>query len=289
MVNSRQTPIREIDFDSPLHPDIPIEVIERAELMQRFPPEYFAAPQRHSFSMMILVRAGRGTHTVDFREVPAVAGRLFQTWPGQVQLWHPTGDFDASLVLSRPESTSSTNGFPGNTAHRDLDRDSMATAEALVAALRTEQRRFAPSIPAQRLMKTLVEALGALFDRADVTPTWDELPEAYVAFRGAIESDLASSHNVRDHVRGLGYSERTVDRACRRVTGQSAKGVLSDRLVLEARRLLAHTDKSAATIAAELGFTEPTNFHKFFRRQTSERPSQFRDKVRARAAAQAPA
>lgn len=97
----------------------------------------------------------------------------------------------------------------------------------------------------------------------------------YVAFRSRLETALGASHHVRDHARELGDSERTLSRACLDVTGRTAKQVLSDRLVLEAKRLLAHSDLTAAAVASQLGFDEPTNFQRFFKRQTGLTPGAF--------------
>lgn len=82
------------------------------------------------------------------------------------------------------------------------------------------------------------------------------LPEAYVAFRNAIESELTYRHNVAEYARRIGYCARTVTCACQQATSQTAKRVLDGRLVLEATRLLVHTDTPAATISADLGFSE---------------------------------
>lgn len=49
-----------------------------------------------------------------------------------------------------------------------------------------------------------------------------------------------------------------------------------DRLVLEAKRLLVHTTDPVGVIARQLGFAEPTNFVKFFRRETGTTPGAFR-------------
>ena len=45
-----------------------------------------------------------------------------------------------------------------------------------------------------------------------------------------------------------------------------------------------HTDLPAAAIGGRLGFTEPTNFGKFFQRETGESPGAFRDRERGTAA-----
>nr|WP_296377757.1 MULTISPECIES: helix-turn-helix domain-containing protein [unclassified Pseudonocardia] len=46
---------------------------------------------------------------------------------------------------------------------------------------------------------------------------------------------------------------------------------------MEAKRLLAHTDLPVAAVGRRLGFTEPTNFGKFFARLTGQTPGAFRD------------
>ena len=282
MVESGQPSIRAIDFSSLRHPDLPVEVIERSELLARLGSNHLAAPQRLSFHQFLLVRAGSGAHTVDFEDIPVMAGRLIQTRSGQVQQWDTESDHDASLVLSQPAEAPARAWFPGDGAHRDLGHDSMVTAEGLVEALRREQARFVPDEASRRLMNALFASLCALFDRAAPRPSDARLPEAYVAFQSTIEDDLAKSHNATDHIASLGFSERTVNRACQKVTGRTAKAVLNERLVLEAKRLLAHTERPAAAISAELGFSEPTNFHKFFARHTTQRPSDFRRAIRSR-------
>ena len=51
-------------------------------------------------------------------------------------------------------------------------------------------------------------------------------------------------------------------------------------MILEAKRSLAHTNAPAETIAHQLGFTQATNFAKFFTRHTGETAGAFRQRVR---------
>nr|WP_280714772.1 helix-turn-helix domain-containing protein [Kitasatospora sp. MAP5-34] len=59
-------------------------------------------------------------------------------------------------------------------------------------------------------------------------------------------------------------------------TGRSAKQLADARVALQAQRLLAHTDLPVAAIGRALGFTEATNFGKFFARETGRTPGGFR-------------
>jgi AraC-like DNA-binding protein len=60
------------------------------------------------------------------------------------------------------------------------------------------------------------------------------------------------------------------------VRGKTAKALLTDRIALEAKRLLVHSSMSVAAIAEALGFEEATNFVKFFKRETRVTPGAFR-------------
>lgn len=276
MVESGQQKIKPVDFYSRRHPLLPVEVVERRELIKRVDPERFASPQRPSFEALMLMRSAQGSHTIDFTEIPTRPGRLLRIRPGQIQAWHTDVDFDATLVLSQPAIATTNPWFPGDGSYCDLDVDGAASAEGIIDALRRQQARFTGDEPSRRLMIALFDALVAVFDQAQITANSHQLPEAYVAFRDAIESDLSHSHGVVDYARALGYSARTITRACQKATGQTAKQILTDRLVLEAKRLLVHTDIPAATISAQLGFSEPTNFTKFFTRNADQTPSAFR-------------
>jgi AraC-like DNA-binding protein len=276
MVDSGQQDIRSVEFHSSSRPGIPVEVLQRADLLARFEPTHFDRPQRPTFDSMMLARSGTGIHTIDFETIPVRPGRLIRVRPGQVQTLDTSTDIDATIVIARTEPRAGSTWFPGHSAYCDLGPNSLRTAEALVAALSNEQDRFTDDEPSSRLLLSLYAALAALFDRAQQPLAAAKAADPYTAYRAALEADLGKSHNVRDFAADLGYAERTISRACQQATGLTAKGVLNQRLVLEAKRLLAHTDKTAAAISAELGFSEPTNFHKFFARQTNQRPSEFR-------------
>ena len=76
----------------------------------------------------------------------------------------------------------------------------------------------------------------------------------------------------------LGSSQRTVQRALASLeaAGVTPKAFISARIVLEAKRLLVHSGESVAQVGHRLGFSEPTNFVKFFRRMAGSTPQAFR-------------
>lgn len=58
--------------------------------------------------------------------------------------------------------------------------------------------------------------------------------------------------------------------------GRAPKDICHSRLLLEGKRLLTYTLKSIAEISHALGFSEPSYFNRFFKRNTGLTPRQFR-------------
>lgn len=94
-------------------------------------------------------------------------------------------------------------------------------------------------------------------------------------FRAHLEAHFAEHLTLPEHCRRLGVTPSTLTRACRAVAGQSPLQLIQERLMLEARRLLAYTAFSVAEIAFQLGF-DPAYFSRAFTRQEGLSPAAFR-------------
>jgi AraC-like DNA-binding protein len=105
--------------------------------------------------------------------------------------------------------------------------------------------------------------------------------QRFKRYRLAVEQEFPRRHKVAHYAKRLGCSEKSLGRAALEIAGVNAKKILIQRIVLEAKRLLAHTILPISAIADKLGFDEATNFVKFFRRQTGGSPGAFR-KLHAR-------
>ena len=94
--------------------------------------------------------------------------------------------------------------------------------------------------------------------------------------RTSSDTHHASAKAVTWYASQLDTTPRSLARACRYARDSSPKRVIDLRVVLEAKRLLATTSKTAEAIGGSLGFTEATNFVKFFRRIVGSTPDAFR-------------
>lgn len=89
-----------MSFRGPTLRRMPIEIATNTEIRNRVGAGFFARPDRPSFAILMLVDDGTGYHTVDFRQVRLVPGRMLRVEPNQVQTWDFTGDANVTIVMS---------------------------------------------------------------------------------------------------------------------------------------------------------------------------------------------
>ena len=100
----------------------------------------------------------------------------------------------------------------------------------------------------------------------------ETLPQAYVDYQRIIERRLRERPSVRALARELGYSPRTLDRACLAVRAKTAKETLDEQMNLEIKRLLVGTNRSISEIGHALGFDDPSNFTNYVKRHFGQAP-----------------
>jgi AraC-like DNA-binding protein len=98
----------------------------------------------------------------------------------------------------------------------------------------------------------------------------------FARFRRELEAGYTRCRQVAEYAGRLDCSVRTLTRACLAATGRSAKEVIDERVVLEAKRLLSATDLPVAAIGRRLGFAEQTHFSRLFHRAVGCPPGLFR-------------
>lgn len=96
-------------------------------------------------------------------------------------------------------------------------------------------------------------------------------------FRSLIERHFTEHQPLSFYAQALGVTPDHLSRVCRSATRSSALDLVHQRMVLEARRMLVHTEATVADVAAQLGFGDVGYFSRFFKTLTGTAPSAYRD------------
>ncbi len=275
---SPSTPsIQAIGYKNPRDPDLPVEVISLAELRLKAPAGFLASPRRPMFHQVHVVTEGHLELEVDFERVPLDRSAVAWIRPGQVLRFDLHAGVGGWLLLFTPEFLdASVDDEPAGS------RVELGSAVKDVAWLLERLRRVSEEEAYEERRPFLRHLLHAFLlvlrrrARSSTTQCPSSARAVFTLFRNEVEQRFATTRRIEDYERIIGYSSKTLSRAARAATGLNAKQYIDQRVLLEGRRLLAHTRLSAGEIAQQLGFSELTNFIKFFRRNGGESPSEFR-------------
>jgi AraC-like DNA-binding protein len=281
--------LRETRFANARLNPVGVELMTVSQLRSRVPANLLSETERVEFFMLLLATEGRGTHVVDFKRIGVRSGHVVFVRPGQVQQWQPMGGFEADLLLidpavMRPTASASRHGtmalmrLDDWPVHFTVDATGLAAWKSLVAMLRRElDRPVLDELSAAMAHELLYCLLLGISRSAAGHPTAASVQAMLVRrMRRELEGVVAARPSVALLARRLRVSTSTLTRACKDVLGHSAKEEVDRRVTLEAQRMLVHSSSTSAAICELLGFSEPTNFVKFFRRRVGATPEAFR-------------
>ncbi|MZD22740.1 MULTISPECIES: AraC family transcriptional regulator [Streptomyces] len=250
---------------------------------------------RIDFHVVLLFDDGPVRHMVDFTEYEVGAGDLLWIRPGQVHRFSRVSEYRGRALTMQPGFLPRATVEATGLYRYDLPpllRPGKEQLTALRASLAQLEREYADAtaptatlplgLHAAVLRHCLTAFLLRLAHLAAASAESASRPDdtAFTRFRDAVERGFAGNHSVSAYADDLGCSRRTLVRAVRAATGETPKGFIDKRVVLEAKRLLAHTDLPIGRVGAAVGFPDAANFSKFFHLHTGTTPVAFRAEMR---------
>ena len=250
-----------------------------------------SVPVRAAFYQIIWVQRGHAQHTLDFEPVPLAPGSLLFVGPGCVHTFDLTADYEGQLLLfTAPffaRSDAAAQFLHATSLFEPVQQGPVVLAAGAAAdvalfwtQLATELAQ-APDAYQSLVLQQTVHTFLLLAERAQRRQGYRPLDSSphlgdTTRFRTLVEQQFRTQRAVRHYAALLGVTEKRLAQATAHVLGKLPKQVIAERLTLEAKRLLAYTPASSKEVGFALGFDEPTNFSKYFRRQTGLTPNQFR-------------
>ena len=95
------------------------------------------------------------------------------------------------------------------------------------------------------------------------------------AFNVLVEQHFKEEHTVSFYAEKLFKSPKTLSNNFAKLN-HSPLQIIHERIILETKRLLTYTDKSAKEIAYEVGFEDASHLSRLFKKHTSQSPSEFK-------------
>ncbi len=287
------TAIKKYTFKSPA--TFQIEVLPLEKLTKQY-RDQLITPHRTDFYHIFLLGNCSPVHWVDFNPVKTEPYSLLFIDKDRVQQFDPRLPYTGSLLLFTDDffsvSAADTHFLKSSILFNGLiDHPAFQLGEIpcgqyqdICRQIANEQEGPADS-STQAILRNWLHNFLLLAEREKRKQGFSEFKKSIdldymLLFRALLESGFAVNKNVGFYADSLHISEKRLGQASQKILGKHPKAIIDERVLLEAKRLLVYSHQSAKEIGFELGFEEPTNFIKYFRRHTGMTPLAFRAKYR---------
>ena len=267
------------------------EVVDIGQLYKAYANE-LTTPHRTGFYHILWFQKGNPTHLVDFNPVKVKPNTILFLNKDTVQRFDTEGNFDGKAILFTDsffcKTEADTKFLRSSILFNDLfsvsqlqlQKSSTLFAD-LFQQMETELANAKDNYQSD-ILQNLLHNFLLHSDRERRKQDFTEIKKGadldYVMlFKDLLEQNYRKLKQVSNYAKKISLTEKRLNQATSRILDKSPKQMIDERVMLEAKRLLAHTNESVKEIGFDLGFDEPTNFIKFFRKHLNSTPVEFRE------------
>lgn len=258
---------------------------------------YFDHVQHNNYYSLIWFTNGKGNVKADFSEYEFDENSLFAFSPyqpfmlsGKVNLkgfalqFHP--DF---FCIFKHQKEVACNGILFNNIYNppfiSVDEAAASTFKMLMEQMKTEIQN--PALAQNELLISYLKIFLITASRLkseqmpEVLISKIDLKEPFILqnLKEAIEKDFKTKHSASDYAKALNISTKALAKITKTHFNKTLTDLISERIIIEAKRELYLTNKAVKEIAYELGYQDEYYFSRFFKTNAYISPQMYRNTV----------
>lgn len=249
-------------------------------------------PHRKDHHLLIFIKHAVGRQWIDTTAYTLKDNTVYFASPGHVivkeeltQAWSTGVAFTAEFLSLQENASLSKLPLLQNLQNRHelrLTDTDVRFVEATLRQIDAEYRQ--PGEWQQRMLGAHLTVLLTYLSRlytGQFPPTETSADTLLLRqFQQKVDTHFQHQHEVSEYAAMLNLSAGYLSEVVKNQSGKPAIKHIHERLVLEARRQLFHTQQSLKEIAFDLGFSDASYFSRFFKRETGLTPADYRSSIR---------
>jgi AraC family transcriptional activator of pobA len=252
--------------------------------------------QRHNYYSLIWIRQGSGKVRTDFKEYDFTLNNLFAFSPyqpfvflaenlqGVALHFHP--DF---FCIHKHQEEIACSGVLFNNIYEPpfikICEESALILDNVLAQIESEIQN--PALAQHELLVSYLKIFLINCSRLKTEQAPDALKEVVTAkdpfilqnLKNAIEKNFKKKHSAGEYADELNISRKALGKVTRTHFNKTITELISERIIIEAKRELYLTNKTVKEIAYELGYEDEYYFSRFFKMNTDISPQMYRGTV----------
>ncbi len=257
---------------------------------------YFDHIQRNNYFTLIIITSGEGLAKVDLCEYSFKKNTLFAFYPYQPFMLASEGPLTGISIqfhhdffcIYRHHKEIAANGILFNNVYQQpfilLDQNNKQTLLSIIAEIVNELKMEAlrkDEVLVSYLKIFLVLATRIKLEQQTIKETNVNDKQLIIIqnLRNAIEDNFRTKHSASDYADMLHVTPVVLARAAKNHFNMTLSDLITERIIIEAKRELYLTEKTVKEIAYELGYDDEYYFSRVFKGKTDISPQFYRETI----------
>jgi AraC-like DNA-binding protein len=251
---------------------------------------FIEKPHGHDFYLILLITKGSGKHSIDHKEYNVEPGSLFIVSPGQVHCWDLSADTDGYVLFFKKEyflidfNHDKLVKLPFfKTSYSvpclKLEEDEQVTLSTMFSNINKEYQNhlFNYHEMIRLYLNVLFLELSRIYSKKDEQSIIYSYELIQLnRFETLVNKYFKEHKSLVFYADKMNISSKQLSYLCKKVIDKTPSEILLDRVILEAKRLVIHTDMPINAIADELNYNDNSYFIRFFKKVCNVTPEQYR-------------
>ncbi len=291
-LNKMKKQLPEINFDNQENPKSYFDIVKIEELLQRDLDHDISKNHLIKFYLIFFVYEGQGYHTIDFTDFSYKKGTVLLIRKNQIHKFFRSPNVKGFLLvfteefiishLNKMEALKAMQLFNEFLSFPKIEFENIEDFSDFTILLKhlEVEYNFKDDFSIGITRSVLHIVITKLFRIKAKQGHFVEMKKymaQFIKFQRLVEKDCFKSRKVQYYAQELGVSTKTLNTIVTSIVKDfSAKAFIDERTIMQIKRLLISTDHSIKEIAYMAGFSDPTNFFKYFKKFADISPEVFR-------------
>ncbi|RYU94503.1 helix-turn-helix domain-containing protein [Emticicia agri] len=258
---------------------------------------YFDHIQRHNYFSVIWIKQGNGKAKVDFSEYDFSEDSIFFFTPYQPFMIQETQEIAGVVLNFHPDffcihkhhQEVACNGILFNNIYNPpfvkVNETAKQTFEMVLTQMKSELQTPALAQYEQLIAYLKIFLITAsrlkIAQQPQAQQDFADKKEPFIlqTLKDFIEVHFKTKHSASDYADMLNISPKALAKITKTHFNKTITDLISERIVIEAKRDLYLTNKSVKEIAHDLGYDDEYYFSRFFKNNADVSPQMYRETV----------
>jgi AraC family transcriptional activator of pobA len=250
---------------------------------------FIFTPHKHDFYLCVLFTQGKGSHTIDFTDYKIKAGSIFFLRPGQIHNWELSDDARGFVFfhsksfyeLNYNKRPLSDFQFFGSIYNSPVVYASPTELKKNILLFQELSKEYKNSLAFRRGKCISLIDLIYIDAARQYTPGDEKVNnnnnylEKCVKLEAMVDIHFREIKSPSVYADKMNVGRKHLNRISMEVMNKTVSEMIADRVILEAKRMLVHSQLSVSQVAENLGYYDASYFNRFFKKHAGLTPLEF--------------